>query len=190
MHPTVGLPSPRIAVFQVVFPQFFSPEPASAPRLGVDPPSGVVSEDRPLRLTCVASRDDFKLRFGFYRNGVKIPPGQAGSETRNAGNSSELHFPRSPRSFSGKFSCEVEEEVGGTWVPSPQSEAVDVTVKGRSALGSPSEGWGSSEIGPQIQAKDSKIGETSRGKMVETSRFSSLSHGGQPKSLKRSLWVF
>nr|XP_009921664.1 PREDICTED: uncharacterized protein LOC104320929 [Haliaeetus albicilla] len=104
-------------------------EPALAPRLGVDPPSGVVSEDRPLRLTCVASRDDFRLRFGFYRNGVKIPPGQAGSRTRNAGNSSELHFPQSPRSFSGKFSCEVEEEVGGTWVPSPQSEAVDVTVK-------------------------------------------------------------
>ncbi|XP_074874690.1 Fc receptor-like protein 5 [Buteo buteo] len=104
-------------------------EPASAPRLGVDPPSGVVSEDRPLRLTCVTSRDDFRLRFGFYRNGVKIPPGQAGSITRDAGNSSELLFPQSPRSFSGKFSCEVEEEVGGTWVPSPQSEAVDVTVK-------------------------------------------------------------
>ncbi|NXJ58372.1 FCRL1 protein, partial [Spizaetus tyrannus] len=109
-------------------------EPASAPHLGVDPPSGVVSEDRPLRLTCVASRDDFRLRFGFYRNGVKIPPGQAGSKTRNVGNSSELLFPQSPRSFSGKFSCEAEEEVGGTWVPSPQSEAVDVTVKARSQL--------------------------------------------------------
>ncbi|NXU27958.1 FCRL5 protein, partial [Thalassarche chlororhynchos] len=104
-------------------------EAAWAPYLGVDPPTGVVSEDYPLRLTCVASRDDFPLRFQFYRNGVEIPPGQAGSKTRNVGNFSELLFPQSPRSFSGKFSCGVEEDMGGTWVPSPQSQAVDVTVK-------------------------------------------------------------
>ncbi|NXR01355.1 FCRL5 protein, partial [Sagittarius serpentarius] len=104
-------------------------EPASAPRLGVDPPSGVVSETYPLRLTCVAARDDFRLRFRFYRNGLEIPAGQAGSKTGNVGNFSELFFPQSPKKFSGKFSCGVEEEVGGAWVPAPQSEAVDVTVK-------------------------------------------------------------
>ncbi|XP_072705401.1 Fc receptor-like protein 4 [Ciconia boyciana] len=104
-------------------------EAASAPSLGVDPPTGVASEAYPLRLTCVASRDDFRLRFHFYRNGVEIPPGQEGSKTGNAGNFSELFFPQSPRKFSGKFSCGVEEDVGGKWVPSPQSEAVDVTVK-------------------------------------------------------------
>ncbi|NXH69936.1 FCRL5 protein, partial [Hydrobates tethys] len=109
-------------------------EAAWAPHLGVDPPDGVVSEDHPLRLTCVASRDDFRLRFHFYRNGVEIPPGQAGSKTGNVGNFSELLFPQSPRRFSGKFSCGVEEDVGGTWVPSPQSQAVDVTVKARSQL--------------------------------------------------------
>ncbi|NWH54278.1 FCRL5 protein, partial [Fregata magnificens] len=109
-------------------------EAASAPRLGVDPPTGVVSEDYPLRLTCAASRDDFRLRFHFYRNGVEIPPGQAGSKTGNVGNFSELLFPQSPKRFSGKFSCGVEEDVGGTWVPSPRSEAVDVTVKARSHL--------------------------------------------------------
>ncbi|NXK15592.1 FCRL5 protein, partial [Herpetotheres cachinnans] len=109
-------------------------EPASAPRLGVDPPSGVVSENYTLRITCVASRDDFRLRFHFYRNGVEIPPGHEGSKTGNTGNFSELLFPQSPKRFGGKFSCGVEEDVGGTWVPSPQSEAVEVTVKARSHL--------------------------------------------------------
>ncbi|NXX57859.1 TITIN protein, partial [Scopus umbretta] len=109
-------------------------EPALAPHLGVDPPAGVVSEAYPLRLICVASRDEFRLRFRFYRNRVEIPPGEAGSRTSNIGNFSELLFPHSPRSFSGKFSCGVEEDVGGTWVASPQSEAVDITVKARLQL--------------------------------------------------------
>ncbi|XP_074666310.1 Fc receptor-like protein 3 [Strix aluco] len=104
-------------------------ERASPPQLSVDPPSGVVSEDYPLRLTCAASRDDFELKFRFYRNGVQIPPGQTGAKMRNDGNFSQLFFPKSPRNFGGKFSCGVEEEVGGTWVPSPPSETVDVTVK-------------------------------------------------------------
>ncbi|NXS50493.1 FCRL2 protein, partial [Balaeniceps rex] len=104
-------------------------EPASAPRLAVEPRAGVVSESYPLRLTCAASRDDFRLRFRFYRNGVEIP---AGAEPGSAGNSSELLFPRSPRGFSGKFSCQVEEDAGGTWVAAPRSEAVEVTVKGKS----------------------------------------------------------
>ncbi|NWI26670.1 TITIN protein, partial [Sula dactylatra] len=107
-------------------------EAALPPRLGVDPPTGVVSEDYPLRLTCEASREDFPLRFRFYRNGLEIPPGQTGSKLSSAGNFSELFFPQSPRGFSGKFSCGVEEDAGGTWVPSPQSNGADVTVKGRS----------------------------------------------------------
>ncbi|NWH22799.1 FCRL5 protein, partial [Grus americana] len=109
-------------------------EPASAPTLGADPPTRVVSENYPLRLTCEASRDEFGLRFRFYRNGVEIPPGQGGSKTKNVGNFSEILFPRSPGKFGGTFSCGVEENVGGTWVPSPRSEGVDVTVKARSQL--------------------------------------------------------
>ncbi|NXL67362.1 FCRL5 protein, partial [Chordeiles acutipennis] len=109
-------------------------EPASPPHLEVDPPTGVVSEDHPFHLTCVASRDDFKLRFRFYRNGVEIPPDQPGTKTKNFGNFSEFFFSQSPRRFGGKFSCGVEEEVGTTWLSSPQSEAVEVTVKARSQL--------------------------------------------------------
>ncbi|CAM9161355.1 unnamed protein product [Bubo scandiacus] len=109
-------------------------ERASPPQLSVDPPSGVVSEDYPLQLTCAASRDDFELKFRFYRNGVQIPPGQTGAKMRNDGNFSQLFFPKSPRNFGGKFSCGVEEEMGGTWVPSPLSETVDVTIKERSQL--------------------------------------------------------
>ncbi|XP_064331641.1 uncharacterized protein LOC135318360 [Phalacrocorax carbo] len=104
-------------------------EAALAPRLGVDPPTGVVGEDYPLHLTCEASRDDFTLRFRFYRNGLEISPGQAGSKLRRIGNFSEFFFPRIPKSFGGNFSCAVEEDVGGTWVPTPRSEAVGVTVK-------------------------------------------------------------
>ncbi|NXI66425.1 FCRL5 protein, partial [Anseranas semipalmata] len=113
--------------------EVFVKEPPSAPRLGLDPPFTVVSEGYPLRLTCLASSDDSRLRFRFYRNGVEIPPGQEGSESHsgNAGSSSELFFPQTPKRFSGKFSCGIEEDVGGTWVPSPQSEALDITVKGR-----------------------------------------------------------
>ncbi|NWS64847.1 IGSF1 protein, partial [Chunga burmeisteri] len=112
--------------------EVFVKEVAPAPHLGVEPPSGVVSEDYPFRLTCTAFRDDFRLRFHFYRNGVEIPPGHVGSKIRNIGNFSELFFPQSPKKFSGKFSCGLEEEVGGTWVSSPQSETVDVIVKVRS----------------------------------------------------------
>ncbi|NXK51908.1 FCRL2 protein, partial [Chauna torquata] len=113
--------------------EVFVKEPPSAPRLGVDPPFTVVSEGYPLRLTCLASSDDSRLRFHFYRNGVEIPPGQAGSESPsgNPKNFSELLFPQTPKRFSGNFSCGVEEDVGGTWVPSPQSEALDIVVKGR-----------------------------------------------------------
>ncbi|XP_074995562.1 Fc receptor-like protein 4 [Calonectris borealis] len=100
-----------------------------APRLEADPPEGVVSEAEPLRLTCVTSRVDFRLRFRFYRNGVEMPPGQGGSKIRNVGNFSELFFPQNSKKFNGKFSCGVEEEVGGTWVASPRSQAVDVIVK-------------------------------------------------------------
>ncbi|XP_075597453.1 Fc receptor-like protein 4, partial [Balearica regulorum gibbericeps] len=104
-------------------------EPASAPTLGVDPPTRVVSENYPLRLTCEASRDDFGLRFRFYRNGVEIQPGQGGSKTKNVGNFSEILFPQSPRKFGGTFSCGVEENVGGIWMPSPRSEGVNVAVR-------------------------------------------------------------
>ncbi|NXL11143.1 FCRL5 protein, partial [Mesembrinibis cayennensis] len=106
--------------------------PAPPPRLRVDPASGVVSEDDPVRLTCVASRADFALKFRFYRNGAEIPAGRAPSQSRHdGGNFSRLFGPPTPRSFGGRFSCGVEEEVGGAWVPAPRSEGVDVAVKGR-----------------------------------------------------------
>ncbi|NXW52688.1 FCRL5 protein, partial [Nyctiprogne leucopyga] len=123
------IPSYRSCALEVIVK-----EPASPPRLEVDPPTGVVSEDHPFHLTCMASRGDFKLRFRFYRNGVEIPPEQPGASTRSWGNASEFFFSQSPRSFGGTFSCMVEEEVGRTWVASPHSEAVEVTVKGRSQL--------------------------------------------------------
>ncbi|KAM9207805.1 uncharacterized protein RG961_014911 [Leptosomus discolor] len=136
-HPQwLGFPLPGTAVFKVFFPPFFclfvffsSPEHAAAPRLAVEPPSGVVSETAPLRLTCVASRAEFRLRFRFYRNGEEIPAGTGAPRAGSGGSTAELLFPRSPRSFGGKFSCGVEEDVGGTWVAAPQSKGVNVTVK-------------------------------------------------------------
>ncbi|NXQ78826.1 FCRL2 protein, partial [Nyctibius grandis] len=107
-------------------------EVASPPALAVDPPSGVVGEDHPLRLTCVATRGDFRTRFRFYRNGVEMPPGEGGSKMATGGNSSHLVFPQSPRDLGGNFTCGVEEDVGGTWVASPRSQGVEVTVKGKS----------------------------------------------------------
>ncbi|NXN66953.1 FCRL5 protein, partial [Himantopus himantopus] len=109
-------------------------EVASPPRLEVHPPTGVVSEEAPLNLTCVATREDFQLRFRFYRNGTEIPEGDGGAEMKIFGNYAQLFFQRSPRRWSGQFRCLVEEEVDGTWVPSPQSQTVEVTVKVRSRL--------------------------------------------------------
>ncbi|NXW59903.1 IGSF1 protein, partial [Eurystomus gularis] len=109
-------------------------EAASPPVLVADPLSRVVGEAQPLSLTCVASREDFELRFRFYRNGAEMPPGEGGSETRRRGNFSELVVPRSSRSFEGNFSCQVEEKVGGAWVASGRSQVVAITVKALSQL--------------------------------------------------------
>ncbi|XP_075301069.1 LOW QUALITY PROTEIN: uncharacterized protein LOC142364833 [Opisthocomus hoazin] len=103
-----------------------------APRLSVDPPGGLLSESYPLGLTCSASRASFPARFRFFRDGAELPPAGGGAsptDTASSGSSAHLLVPRSPRRFGGKFSCGVEEEVGGAWVATPRSDAVEVIVK-------------------------------------------------------------
>ncbi|NWI61274.1 FCRL5 protein, partial [Calyptomena viridis] len=107
---------------------------ASPPHLDVNPPSGVVGEGQQLRLTCAGSRDDFEMRFHFYWDGSEILPGDGGSAASTRGSVSELFFQQSPLGYSGNFSCGVEEEVGGAWVPSPRSREVEVTVRVQDGL--------------------------------------------------------
>ncbi|XP_050183175.1 titin-like [Myiozetetes cayanensis] len=96
-------------------------EPAPPPSLWVEPPSGVVGEGQWLRLHCSFSHREFGIRFCFFRDGAEIP----------VGNVSELLFLQSRLEHSGNFSCRVEEEVGGTWVMSPPSQGLQVTVRAR-----------------------------------------------------------
>ncbi|XP_064032044.1 immunoglobulin superfamily member 1-like [Pogoniulus pusillus] len=104
-------------------------EPAPPPSLDVDPAVGVVDEDHPLQLTCRASRDAFRPRFHFYRNGLELPPGQGSFKIQELRSSSHLLVSRTSRSFSGNFSCGMEEDVEGTWVVAPRSRAVGVTIR-------------------------------------------------------------
>ncbi|XP_054035574.1 uncharacterized protein LOC128899875 [Dryobates pubescens] len=104
-------------------------EAASPPHLAMEPSTGVVDEDHPLQLTCKASRDIFRPRFHFYRNGLEMPPGQGGFKIQKLRNASHLLVSRTSRSFSGNFSCGVEEDVEGTWVVAPRSRALSVTIR-------------------------------------------------------------
>lgn len=167
---------------------FSSPEVASPPRLEVHPPNGVVSEEAPLNLTCVATREDFQLRFRFYRNGEEISEGAGGAEVKTIGKGAQLLFHRSPRRWSGQFGCRVEEEVDGTWVESPQSQTVEVTVKGKLKFRDihpfPR------EI-PNLAPKILKIGGGGNPKkMVETTRVRPSPAEDNFKRLKRSFGGF
>ncbi|KAK2536337.1 alpha-1B-glycoprotein-like protein isoform A [Columba livia] len=115
-------------------------EAAAAPHLSVDPPTLVVPQDAPLRLTCESSRAAFTMSFHFYRNGAKMAPGLEGSVAENWGNSSHFYIPHTPLGFSGNFSCTVEENMGGTWVEGPPSNMADIIVSGTSVLGAQSGG--------------------------------------------------
>ncbi|KAH1182177.1 hypothetical protein KIL84_009931 [Mauremys mutica] len=109
-------------------------DPPPQPVLELDPPSGVVSEGLSLLITCAVSRDASEGRFHFYKDGVKIVPGDMGSEisTTEPGtgsmNVSVLSIPQAGPNNTGEFTCGYEKNVSGRWIPSPRSRAVNVTV--------------------------------------------------------------
>ncbi|KAM6336576.1 uncharacterized protein FN964_013102 isoform 3-T4 [Alca torda] len=103
-------------------------EAAPPLRLEAVPPGGVVGAGQPLALTCRAPRGHFPLRFRFYRDGAQLRQW----EPQTDGISAQIHIPHVPPAFGGRFSCRVEEDAGGTWVLSPPSPALQVTVEGRS----------------------------------------------------------
>ncbi|KAH1181954.1 hypothetical protein KIL84_009708 [Mauremys mutica] len=105
------------------------------PVLELDPPSGAVSEGLPLLIICAVSRDATReWRFHFYKDRVEIIPGDMGYEisTTEPGtgstNVSVLSIPQAGPNNTGEFTCGYEENVGGRWIPSSRSRAVNVTV--------------------------------------------------------------
>uniref|UniRef100_A0A8C8RZI9 Ig-like domain-containing protein n=1 Tax=Pelusios castaneus TaxID=367368 RepID=A0A8C8RZI9_9SAUR len=115
-------------------------DPPPHPLLSVDPPSGAVSKGHPLNITCAAPRDTGVRRFHFYKDGAEIITGDAGpeisaTEPRNSSmNVSVLSIPRANANTTGEFTCGYKENMGGRWVLSPRSEAVNVTVTDWSLL--------------------------------------------------------
>ncbi|KAM9121185.1 Fc receptor-like protein 5 [Pangshura tecta] len=109
-------------------------EPPPQPALSVDPPSGVVSEGLPLLITCTAPGDASERRFHFYKDGAEIVPRDTGSEisttepSTGSVNFSVLSILRAGPSNTGEFSCRYEVNMSGRWIPSPRSQAVNVTV--------------------------------------------------------------
>ncbi|CAM5153856.1 unnamed protein product [Eretmochelys imbricata] len=104
------------------------------PSLSMDPPSGVVSEGFPLLIICMAPRDADQRRFHFYKDSVKLIPGDAGSEisttepSTSSMNISVLSILQAGPSNTGEFTCGYEENMSGRWIPSPRSHALNVTV--------------------------------------------------------------
>ncbi|XP_065421412.1 uncharacterized protein LOC101937183 [Chrysemys picta bellii] len=109
-------------------------DPPPQPVLGLDPPSGAVSEGLPLLIICAVSRDAREWRFHFYKDGFEIVPGNMGSEinTTEPGigsvNVSVLSILQAGPNNTGEFTCGYEENVSGRWIPSPRSRAVNVTM--------------------------------------------------------------
>ncbi|CAM4646617.1 unnamed protein product [Caretta caretta] len=104
------------------------------PSLSMDPPSGVVSKGFPLLIICMAPRDADQRRFHFYKDSVKLVPGDAGSEisttepSTSSMNISVLSILQAGPSNTGEFTCGYEENMSGRWIPSPRSHALNVTV--------------------------------------------------------------
>ncbi|XP_065421440.1 Fc receptor-like protein 5 isoform X3 [Chrysemys picta bellii] len=109
-------------------------DPPPQPALSVDPPSGVVSEGLPLLITCMAPGDTSKRRFHFYKDGAEIISGDIGpqistTEPRtDSMNFSVLTVPWAGPNNTGEFSCGYEVNMSGRWIPSPRSQAVNITV--------------------------------------------------------------
>ncbi|XP_075768333.1 uncharacterized protein LOC142821334 [Pelodiscus sinensis] len=98
-------------------------DPPPPPELSVDSPSGVVSEGAPLLLTCRAPGDTTQRRFHFYQDGAELSPPEPSA-------SPERRFPQAAPNNSGNFTCGYEEPVGGRWILSLPSRAVNVAVAG------------------------------------------------------------
>ncbi|XP_026518365.1 junctional adhesion molecule B-like, partial [Terrapene carolina triunguis] len=108
--------------------------PPPQPLLSVDPPSGVVSEGLPLLITCMAPGNTREKRFHLYKDGAEIVSGDTGSEISTTEPStgsmtvSMLSILRAGPSNTGQFRCGYEVNMGRRWIPSPRSQAVNVTV--------------------------------------------------------------
>ncbi|KAM9120455.1 Fc receptor-like protein 5 isoform 2-T2 [Pangshura tecta] len=121
------VPSPRSLPVNITVK-----EPLPLPVLSMEPPSGAVSKGIPLVITCTAPGDAREWRFHFYKDGAEIIPGDMGSEisaTEPSTDSMMLTFPRAVPESTGEFTCSYEENVSGRWIPSPRSQAVNVTMK-------------------------------------------------------------
>ncbi|XP_050774438.1 alpha-1B-glycoprotein-like isoform X1 [Gopherus flavomarginatus] len=106
-----------------------------SPGLSVDPPSGVVTEGRPLIITCTAPSSAGERRFHFYKEGAELVPGDVGSEvstTETRTGSVMLSILQAGPSCTGEFTCAYEENTSGRWILSLRSLAVNVTVTGHS----------------------------------------------------------
>ncbi|CAM5153875.1 unnamed protein product [Eretmochelys imbricata] len=109
-------------------------DPPPQPVLSMFPPSRVVSEGLPLLITCMAPGNTSERRFHFYKDRAEIIPGDTGSEistmepSTGSMNFSVLSIPRAGPNNAGEFSCGYEANMGGRWIPSPRSQAVNVTV--------------------------------------------------------------
>ncbi|XP_075768074.1 Fc receptor-like protein 5 isoform X2 [Pelodiscus sinensis] len=96
-------------------------DPPLPPELSMDPPSGAVREGAPLLLTCRAPGDTTQRRFHFYQDGAELSPPEPSA-------SPERRFPQAAPNNSGNFTCGYEEPVGGRWILSHPSQAVNVAV--------------------------------------------------------------
>ncbi|CAM2102832.1 unnamed protein product [Caretta caretta] len=88
----------------------------------------------PITINVYAPRDTGERRFHFYRDGAEFIPGNTRSQISTTGqgtgstNVSVLRIPRASPSSTGKFTCEYVQKVCQKWVPSPRSQAVNITM--------------------------------------------------------------